>query len=315
MNENFSRISHEFYRDFYSRGNRESTAKGYLRALNRFEEYLEEKELGLTEVGLKEAQAFQGWLIEQGKGGGERYADGSIGHFIKAVTNLYNYLKTKGMMLENPFSYIKKLSVEKKIPRNIPKEKEMNLFLEKLACFDEEKSINKLRLRYRTHVVAELQYSTAMRIEEVSKLKEEDIELDKGIVHVMEGKGGVSRVVFLNAYAKEILKIYLGELRALLFIPCNHRELFFGVGSSRLTNGTNEVLKEVAGLMGLPPMSSHVFRHAVGYHFLRAGCDIRHIQEILGHKRIRSTEIYTKVEKEELKAALDRYHPRKLSRR
>jgi integrase/recombinase XerC len=58
-------------------------------------------------------------------------------------------------------------------------------------------------------------------------------------------------------------------------------------------------------------MRSHGFRHALGYHLLRAGCNIRHIQSILGHRQLRNTEIYTKVENEDLKHVVDACHPRK----
>jgi site-specific recombinase XerD len=56
--------------------------------------------------------------------------------------------------------------------------------------------------------------------------------------------------------------------------------------------------------------TTHFFRHSVGYHLLKAGCDIRYIQEILGHERLRSTEVYTKVDKEDLLGVIDKYHPR-----
>jgi integrase/recombinase XerD len=73
----------------------------------------------------------------------------------------------------------------------------------------------------------------------------------------------------------------------------------------------NKVLRNVAGELGLGPFTNRGFRHAFGYHFLRAGCDLRYIQKLLGHDCMRSTEVYTKVDKENLKEILDTYHPRR----
>jgi len=82
------------------------------------------------------------------------------------------------------------------------------------------------------------------------------------------------------------------------------------VSPSVLARMTNRVLRKTAQSMEVPTLTSHLFRHALGFHLLRAGCNIRHIQQILGHKSIKNTEIYTKVEKEDLREVIDKCHPR-----
>ena len=72
----------------------------------------------------------------------------------------------------------------------------------------------------------------------------------------------------------------------------------------------NTFLNKESERLGFGKFSSHNFRHAVGYHLLKNGCDIRHIQSILGHKKLSSTQIYTKVDKEDLRGVIDKYHPR-----
>ena len=72
----------------------------------------------------------------------------------------------------------------------------------------------------------------------------------------------------------------------------------------------NTILNKESKRLGFGHFSSHNFRHAVGYHLLRAGCDIRYIQSILGHKKLSSTQIYTRVDKEDLRRIIDKYHPR-----
>ena len=77
-----------------------------------------------------------------------------------------------------------------------------------------------------------------------------------------------------------------------------------------MVHSYNRYLAAKAREAGLSHWSSHGFRHALGYHLLRAGCDVRRIKEILGHERIATTEIYTEVDREDLRSVLDTYHPR-----
>ena len=87
-------------------------------------------------------------------------------------------------------------------------------------------------------------------------------------------------------------------------------EYVFGLRTDSLKLKTNRALAEISGRLGYKKLTTHSFRHSVGFHLLRAGCDIRYIQEILGHKKLATTEVYTKIEKDDLKRVLDKYHPR-----
>jgi site-specific recombinase XerD len=166
-------------------------------------------------------------------------------------------------------------------------------------------------LHYKVHVIAELQYSTGLRIGEVAEIKEEDIDFDKSMIWVRKGKGLKSRMVFLNDYARMVLKFYVEEMKELVSGNYSRKnEGIFGAGGSRLRENMRNVLNPVMKKLDYDPISSHGFRHALGFHLLRAGCDIRYIQEILGHKSIGTTEIYTKIDKEDLKKVLDDFHPR-----
>ena len=250
--------------------------------LTRLFEYLEENELNLEDVGVKEAQGYQGWLLETGRKDLKSYARGSIHNFLKEAVRFYGFLKKKGVVYTNAFAEVKRVRVELKLPRNILKEKQMNLLLEELSRFEGRKGLqNKVR-RYKVHVICELQYSTALRIGEVAGLKEEDIDWKRGVVELREGKGGKSRSVFLNEYAKQLLGLYVKQMRNLVMCGNNNKELLFGAGAGRLMTIVNEELSEVASLLELGRFTSHGFRHAVGFHLLKAGCDIRFIQDILG---------------------------------
>jgi site-specific recombinase XerD len=291
------------------------TVQGILGLRNRvpkFFIFLEEKGLEISEIGIREAQDYQGWLIDTGRLDGGKYSPKTVNAFLISVTNFYEFVKQKGLVPSNPFKEIKKMRIDKKLPRNLLKEDEMNRFLAKLAQYDEEDSLKTKITQYRVHVVAELSYATGLRISEVANLRVEDINFTRGTVTVREGKGGRTRTAWLNDYAKDILQLYVEQMRELVFNEWNEKNgTLFGVRWQSFDKMVNKVLNKAAKELEFPGFTAHRFRHAVGYHLLRAGCNIRYIQEILGHKLLRNTEIYTKVDKEDLKEVLDTYHPRK----
>lgn len=316
MMEEHKKLFSEYLEEAKLAGHREQGLIGLRSRVPKVLEYLEEMDLAVEQLGVKQAQAFQGRLIEKGRRDGSKYSNASILAYVKAAANFYEYLKRKGTVLSNPFKEIKRVRVEKKLPRNLLKEKEMNSLLEELARYDEEGNLRNKMTRYKVHVICELMYSTALRVSEVASLRAEDIDFSRGLVTVREGKGGRSRIAYLNEYAKEVLKCYMEKMRPLVFRKWNknNHDLLFGVGWMSFSKMLNKTLNKTAEKLKYGGFTSHGFRHAVGYHLLRAGCNIRHIQEILGHKLLRNTEIYTRVDKEDLKEVLDRYHPRKWKR-
>ena len=180
-----------------------------------------------------------------------------------------------------------------------------------LANYNNEKGLKNRISKYRVHVIAELMYSAGMRISEVAKLKVTDIDFIRGIVRIREGKGGIGRIAFLNECTQKVLMLYVNEMRELVFNEWNKRnDTLFGIKESCFEKAVNKELRKAGRKLNLGTFTSHGFRHALGFHLLRAECDIRKIQEILGHKSLKNTEIYTKVEKEDLRDVLDQYHPR-----
>jgi integrase/recombinase XerD len=312
MNQEYSQLTEEFYQDYINSGYGKKTADDKVRKLKRFLSYLKENDLRLNELRVKHAQAYQGWLIEKGRLDGVRYKSGSIACLMKAALAFYEFLKRKRIIYSNPFNDIDKIKQEKRIPENLLKEKHISKLLDNLSHFDEDNSIRKQVQKYKTHVIAELMYSTALRISEVAGLTVKDIDLERGIVYVEQGKGEKRRECFLNDYAKEILSLYVKDFYPLVLTGNHNKDLLFGSGESSLGKMINRQLKNTCRKMGIRNITSHGFRHSVGFHLLRSGCDIRHIQAILGHDRLKNTEIYTKVDKRDLKEVLDKYHPRKM---
>lgn len=275
--------------------------------------YLEESSLEWTSLRPKEAQAYVGWLSAQLSPAGTPYSSRTVAAYLGASSTFYGYLRRRGLMSYNPFKQVKRIRQEKKLPRGLLKETQMKSLLDLLSRFDERGDLKACMARYRLHVVAELMYATGLRVSEVAHLAVCDIDFTRSMVTVRCGKGGYQRVAFLDEFAREVLRLYVDSVRRHSFSLWNRRNkgLLFGVEWGWFSKAVNRELSEAAAECGLPSMGSHGFRHAVGYHLLRAGCNIRHIQSILGHRRLRNTEIYTKVEREDLKNVVDACHPRK----
>ena len=306
----------DFLEEERLKGRREQGLIGLRTRVPKFFAFLDEYNLKLNQIGVREAQRYQGWLKEGRTKGGTPYKASTIRSFLGAVTTFYDYLKTKGLVLSNPFKEIRRQRVPKTIPQNIPKEKDLNRLLEALSRFDEADTLKQQKTRYRVHVIAELMYATGLRISEAAALRLCDVDLKRSLLTVYEGKGGKSRTAYINDYAKEVLRLFIKEIRPYIFNLSNERRetLLFGTGWAWLGHIVNRILQKEARQIGLSGFTSHGFRHALGYHLLRSGCSIRHIQQILGHKLLRNTEIYTQVDKEDLKNVLDAHHPRKFRR-
>ena len=188
----------------------------------------------------------------------------------------------------------------------------MNILLEKLKGFYEAEDQKEKARLYVCHVLAELMYSAGLRIEEVAELKIGDINFKAGYVYIRNGKGGKPRTAFLTEYASEVLKLYAerGKDFCDRIIYGQKRDTLFSTKGNILMAMLNKRLRKICTELEIPVITSHGFRHSLGTHLLRSGCDMRHIQVILGHDKLSSTQIYTKVYSDDLRNSIDKYHPR-----
>jgi integrase/recombinase XerD len=314
--EKYQGLYKDYLNYLQARGHRKRGISNLKRIIPVIIEYMENRGLNdFHAFSVKEALNYQKWSLERTKKSTKGTGTKEEARRRIAQTNtFFNYLKVKKLVYSNPFLDIKKLRSERTIPRGILKENEMKKLLASLCNYDHEKGLRNQGTSFRIHVIAELMYSTGLRIAEVSQLKIDDIDFVRGIVNVKEGKGGFDRIAFLNEYASKVLELYIKEIRPLILTSHHNKDLLFGAGYDCLGTIVNRVLRNRCKDLAIPVITSHSFRHSLGTHLLRSGCDIRYIQAILGHKRISSTEIYTKVDKEDLKGALDKYHPRQFKK-
>ncbi|MCP4132431.1 MAG: tyrosine-type recombinase/integrase [bacterium] len=273
--------------------------------------FVNDTALDYLRLKVSEAQEFQTYLTTMTKEDGAiHYNISTVSAMLSLLTSFYEYLRKKRIVQTNPFLEIKKVTKNRILPRNVLNEKNMDKFLKHLRHRWKEGDLNERKKIYKVHVISELMYSTGARINEIAKLKVEDVDLLRGVVRIEDSKTRQIREGILNSYAEKVLKVYIEEMREhVLLDKSSNMEYLFG-SKRHIKQWVNEILQDESEKLGLGEFTSHNFRHAVGYHLLRNGCDMRHIQGILGHKRLSSTQIYTKVDRERLKGVLDEFHPR-----
>jgi site-specific recombinase XerD len=291
------------------------TYKNHRSAMKRYFEYIERDDLDYTRISILDAQNYQEYLSTRTMEKGGSYATVSVISAIGRLTSFYTYAHARGIVAHNPFQEIIRLRREKSLPRNILDEEKMGRLLFHLRNFVKGTDLIERKQLYRAHVIAELMYSTGARINEVASLRAEDIDFTRSMVRLKDAKTGKERMGILNSYAHSVLRIYTDTMRKhVLFLKNGADErLLFGSGGS-IRVWFNEVVNRESEKIKLGRFSSHNIRHAMGAHLLKNGCDIRWIQEFLGHVRLGTTQIYTKVVKEDLRAVIDRYHPRTFRR-
>lgn len=276
--------------------------------------YLDDEAIDFLRITIPEAQSFQRTLaMKTHDDGTPYYASATVIAMIGRVTAFYAYLKMKKWIPYNPFKEITRLRGEKSLPRNILTAEEMAGVLATLRSFMAGASSADKRMRYKAHVIAELMYSTGARIHEIASLRVEDVDFSRGVVRITDRKTGTERQGIVNEYALKILRLYVDEMRGYALTKRSDRELLFGAQNNVL-RWINCQMTKACHEKGLPKFTSHGFRHAYASHLLKNGCDIRYIQELLGHESIGSTQVYTRVVKEDLRGVIDAYHPRSLSR-
>lgn len=162
----------------------------------------------------------------------------------------------------------------------------------------------------RDRALLELLYGTGVRISEACGLDTADVDHGRRVVRVL-GKGGRERTVPYGAPAHRALDEWLRRGRPVLATPHSRDALFLGAKGGRLNLTTaRRIVGGYAEAAGLPRISPHGLRHSAATHLLEGGADLRAVQELLGHSSLASTQIYTHVSVERLRAAYRQAHPR-----
>jgi len=228
----------------------------------------------------------------------------SVVRKVAALRSFFKFLAKERTIVNNPFLYLASPKLEKKIPSFLTEQEIEQLF-----------SLPGISLRDRA--MLELLYSGGFRIEELLSLNKDDVDFLSGLVKVM-GKGNRERIVPVGDRSLGVLRAYLKERNERRdFMKKTPREfstraLFLNKAGARISSrGARKALhKWFAEARFNKKVSPHTLRHSFATHLLDRGCDLRSVQEMLGHKSIATTQVYTHVTRETLKRVYEKAHPR-----
>jgi len=232
--------------------------------------------------------------------------EGSVLCLMKVIRQFYRFLEEEELIFRSPFcSERRRLKRHRNPPENLLSEEEVSLlFNEPDLCTCKG---------FRDRVLLELLYCTGLRKAELVQLDTEDIDLSGALVYVRQGKGRKDRVVPLTARCADLLKEYLEKVRPVMLSLALAEEALFvtRVGKRFSRNTLTRIIREKSRAAGLRKrVSTHTFRHTFAAHMIQGGARVRYVQEILGHEKLSTTRIYTKVFAADLKKAVKMYHSR-----
>jgi integrase/recombinase XerC len=240
--------------------------------------------------------AIRRYLGELKKNG---LAHTSIARKVASLRSFFNYLSRVGLVKLNPMHLLQSIKKERRLPKFLyyPQVDDL-LKLPDTADF----------LGLRDRAVMEVIYSSGLRVSEAVGLTSADLDFERKTVKVL-GKGGRERVVPLGTVAINWLEKYMSERARKTFKTA---KLFLNKSGTALSDRSVRriVDRYVKALAIEKSVSPHTLRHSFATHLLENGADLRMVQELLGHKNLSTTQIYTHITRERLKMVYNKAHPR-----
>jgi integrase/recombinase XerD len=291
------------------RGLAPNSLAAYRRDLSRYATYLRRE--GVQDpavVGEAEVARYVEHLKRaRDEDGRPRFAPSSVARALVAVRSFHRFCLDEGYLTSDPSEEVG----APRVPQGIPKalsEPEVDALLGAVAG-EEPRAL-------RDRAILETLYATGVRISELVGLDRRDLDLEDALVRVF-GKGSKERVVPVGRSARAALADYLARGRPELERPATRARvpgdpLFLNARGGRLTRqGCWKIVTAAGERVGLAGrLSPHVLRHSCATHMLEHGADIRVVQELLGHASLSTTQVYTRVSPERLRAVYDLAHPR-----
>jgi len=223
--------------------------------------------------------------------------------YLQRVRSFFAFLVRRSLLLASPAADLT-LPASSPLPRTVLSERQAEKLMSAPPAWT--------KTGKRDRAILETFYGTGIRRGECARLDVGDIDLRERTLLVRNGKGRKDRLVPLPARAALALDAYLRDARPLLLKRPGEQALFLTAWwGKRLSEvSLNFLLRRHARAAGIPAVHPHALRHTCATHLLRGGADIRHVQEILGHRHVRTTAVYTRVQIEDLREVLRCCHPR-----
>jgi len=230
----------------------------------------------------------------------------SIARKLATLRTFFQFLVREGVLELNPAKLVSTPKQEKKLPRHLSIEDAIRFI---------ETPDTETDLGQRDRAILELMYATGVRVAELTTLNLADIDFRNQLIRVT-GKRRKQRIIPFGEPAAVALRAYL-KIRdnLLLKAPVSKRDdaaLFLNYQGTRITTRSvgRLVDKYIQICAGIHNISPHALRHSFATHLLDSGADLRDIQELLGHARLSTTQVYTHVSMEKLIAVYDKAHPK-----
>ena len=273
------------------RGASAHTLRGYATDLAEFRRFLRTARVaGWHDVDARALRAYLAWLHGRG------LAKSSIARKLAAVRSCFRFLTRRGVLPANPARHLRTPRLGRRLPSFLPKDESKDLLDATFEASDAGR---------RDRALLELLYASGLRVAECCGLDLEDVDRRHGTVRVL-GKGNRERMVPVGDAALAALDAYLGARGAAA------GPLFRNLRGKRLTTrSVHRIVGRRARAAGIDRrVTPHTLRHTFATHLLGEGADLRLIQELLGHRRLSTTQRYTHVSPEHLMKVYDSAHPR-----
>ncbi|EGO63138.1 tyrosine recombinase XerC [Acetonema longum] len=244
---------------------------------------------------------IRAYLVELNK---DQYARRTVARKIACLRSFYRFLCRENYLTDNPFAGIHTPKLEKKLP----------VFLDAVEVKDMLELPGNDLLGRRDAALLETLYATGARVSELVGLGIGDLDLVNRFV-LLFGKGAKERVVPIGRTAVRALEYYLTVIRPQLYSRHKgsvHQTLFLNRNGGPLTDrSVRRMIDKYVEILALKKhVTPHTIRHSFATHLLDNGADLRFVQELLGHVNLSTTQLYTHVTKERLKAVYRNAHPR-----
>ena len=272
------------------------TLRAYANDLRSFQSFLADVDgsLSFMDADVDLMRAWVAGLVDDGA------APASVSRKMSTLRAFYDYLRSDGHVDYNPAVSLKNPKLRKKLPTFV-KEEDMDCLLDEVAFGDGYEAC-------RDRMIIMCFYSTGMRLSELVGLDVADVDMERSVVKVF-GKRSKERIVPFGVEMKRELENYLGLRSAQRSAS---EALFLSRGGGRVSHSTvyRMVREKLSGVTSVNKKSPHVLRHSFATAMLNNDAELGVVKELLGHKRLATTEVYTHLTFEELKRFYKKAHPR-----
>ena len=285
----------------FERGLSRNTLDAYRTDLLQFGRFLESREVSALEASPADVSDFL-QLLATGDGEKPPASPATIHRKSACLRSFYRHLRRDGLLDTDPTATLSTPRRSRKLPQVLTRGE-----IERLLS--QPRGTEPASLRDRA--LLEVMYACGLRASEAIGLELMDVDVQEGLLRA-RGKGSKERIVPVGQAALKALRIYLERGRPALVKGAPEAHLFVNFRGGQLTRqGLYKIVRRHAVTAGLADrMSPHTLRHTFATHLLAGGCDLRSVQEMLGHADVSTTQLYTHLSSERLKDVYFRAHPR-----